>query len=776
MRPRSLEVEGLGPFRERVELGFEDCDLFAFTGPTGSGKSSLVDAMVFALYGSVPRYGKRGVAPVVTQGRLQGRVRLVFTLGAHEYTAVRSVRLDARKRVNQEARLERGDQVLAGSPPEVTEAVEALIGLDFDQFTKCVVLPQGEFDGFLHAKPADRQGLLVALLDLGIYDRVAESARIRQAAADGEVAAIERRLRSAEEVTPETLASAEKHVAALERLLERVEAAVPRLEALSTERSAAAEEEAKLARRLQRLTEVRVPEGLAGLAKRLDELREEVTVWEKKGTEAEASVAAAEDSLASLPERADLVSLRDRWRQRSAVTEEIAELSARTQEYAEVLEAARRSHEIARERLERIRREHEAAHLRAGLEVGEPCPVCLRDIEEVPTAEEPGALTDAEATEHAASQELVKADRDHTSAVARLAASSKSLEALIATLESTPGEIDATLAKIDALVDARALARSQRDEARRKAARARAGLEALGAEERAAKRDLQRDLLVLAEMDPPALDVDDLAGAWEALTGWAAESLPGLAALRERALQKVAELEAGIRETTGKLQDACVEAGVEVAGRSIRDAVVTALATSRARREQMGERLEEVRQLGLERDNQAVKATVAKALAGHLRANNFEKWLLDEALRVLADGANRRLAELARGQYSLSLDSKLDFEVIDHQAADERRSVQSLSGGETFLVSLALALSLADHIAEMSAVGTSRLEAIFLDEGFGTLDPESLEAVASVISEIGAGGKMVGIITHVKELAEMVPCRFEVKKDAVSARVRRHDS
>lgn len=186
--------------------------------------------------------------------------------------------------------------------------------------------------------------------------------------------------------------------------------------------------------------------------------------------------------------------------------------------------------------------------------------------------------------------------------------------------------------------------------------------------------------------------------------------------------------------------------------------------------------MEEARQLGLELDKQAVKATVAKALAGHLRANNFEKWLLDEALRVLADGANRRLAELARGQYSLSLDSKLDFEVIDHQAADERRSVQSLSGGETFLVSLALALSLADHIAEMSAVGTSRLEAIFLDEGFGTLDPESLEAVASVISEIGAGGKMVGIITHVKELAEMVPCRFEVKKDAVSARVRRHDS
>jgi exonuclease SbcC len=177
--------------------------------------------------------------------------------------------------------------------------------------------------------------------------------------------------------------------------------------------------------------------------------------------------------------------------------------------------------------------------------------------------------------------------------------------------------------------------------------------------------------------------------------------------------------------------------------------------------------------LRAERSIQAEAAAVARELARLLRADNFEKWLLDEAVRVLAEGANQRLADLASGQYSLTLDSKLGFEVIDHFAADERRTVRTLSGGETFLVSLALALSLADHIVELSATGLNRLESIFLDEGFGTLDAESLEVVAGVIAEIGAGGKTVGLVTHVKELAEQMPVRFEVSKHPDGAIVTR---
>jgi exonuclease SbcC len=185
------------------------------------------------------------------------------------------------------------------------------------------------------------------------------------------------------------------------------------------------------------------------------------------------------------------------------------------------------------------------------------------------------------------------------------------------------------------------------------------------------------------------------------------------------------------------------------------------------------EGLARVVDLNEDRSRQAELVVVAKELAKHLKANNFEKWLLEESLRALAIGASSHLQDLAGGQYSLSLSSSLDFEIVDHHAADERRPVKSLSGGETFLVSLALALSLAEEVGSMSASGASRLEAIFLDEGFGSLDPESLDIVGSVIAEIGASGKMVGIVTHVKELADQVPVRFEISKTTAGASVRR---
>ena len=137
-------------------------------------------------------------------------------------------------------------------------------------------------------------------------------------------------------------------------------------------------------------------------------------------------------------------------------------------------------------------------------------------------------------------------------------------------------------------------------------------------------------------------------------------------------------------------------------------------------------------------------------------------------------GANLRLADLTKGQYSLDT-SKGEFEVIDNLSAGNRRSVRTLSGGETFLVSLGLALALADQVAETS-VGSVRLESIFLDEGFGTLDAETLDVVGAVISEPGRFGKDRGIVTHVAELAEQMPVRYEIGKEPPeprSAEVRR---
>jgi exonuclease SbcC len=104
------------------------------------------------------------------------------------------------------------------------------------------------------------------------------------------------------------------------------------------------------------------------------------------------------------------------------------------------------------------------------------------------------------------------------------------------------------------------------------------------------------------------------------------------------------------------------------------------------------------------------------------------------------------------------------FAIVDHHNADEARDVRTLSGGETFLASLALALALADSIAELAPVDAPGLDSMFLDEGFGTLDPGTLDVVAGAIEELASGGRMIGIVTHVADLAERLPARFRVTK------------
>ncbi|MBM4411782.1 MAG: SMC family ATPase, partial [Chloroflexi bacterium] len=163
---------------------------------------------------------------------------------------------------------------------------------------------------------------------------------------------------------------------------------------------------------------------------------------------------------------------------------------------------------------------------------------------------------------------------------------------------------------------------------------------------------------------------------------------------------------------------------------------------------------------------------LASELHQELRSDRFVDFLLSESLELLARDASVRLMQFSTGRYEL-VTVKGDFLVVDHQNGDERRSVRTLSGGETFLASLALALSLSEHLPEISGTGGAvSLESLFLDEGFGSLDAESLDLAVHGLEALAEGNRMVGVISHIEELSERMPSRVHVEKHAHSSVIR----
>ena len=161
---------------------------------------------------------------------------------------------------------------------------------------------------------------------------------------------------------------------------------------------------------------------------------------------------------------------------------------------------------------------------------------------------------------------------------------------------------------------------------------------------------------------------------------------------------------------------------------------------------------------------------VAHLLDTLLRSSRFPEWLEAAALDTLVVDASASLNELSDEQFSLTHRDG-EFYVIDHADADSERSVRTLSGGETFQASLALALALSSQLSTMAVGGAAQLDSIFLDEGFGTLDPDSLELVAETLENLAKGNRMVGVITHVAALADRIPVRFTVSRDNRSSRL-----
>ena len=149
---------------------------------------------------------------------------------------------------------------------------------------------------------------------------------------------------------------------------------------------------------------------------------------------------------------------------------------------------------------------------------------------------------------------------------------------------------------------------------------------------------------------------------------------------------------------------------------------------------------------------------IAETLKKELGGRNFQRYLQDALQGDLLASASQKLEQLS-DRYSLTTDGSGNYLVEDRWNGGERRKVSSLSGGETFMASLAMALALGDLLAQGNQIGS-----LFLDEGFGSLDSEAIETAISTLENLRRDDRIVGIITHVKAVADRIPSQIQIVK------------
>lgn len=960
MRPIRLQVEGFTSFRSPQEVDFSGLDLFVITGDTGSGKTSILEAVTLALYGKVPRTKNdtHQLKELISLGASQAKVQLDFEVGRRLYRVARRLPKNGAQTATIE-RVEDGEIVSEVEGSGVREAnarIAEIIGLDYDAFTRAVLLPQDAFAEFLKGDASERRDILIRLLDLDRFIRVGKLAGDKARELGHEVTAGEEILaREYEDIQEETIedaehraARAEQEAVAVERAnreakqrWEEREASRRRLQAVegiekklgehacelaklrelwselseedsdtsaalkrAREERAGAEEKyrgakatwtgmtedvgdesllAEFAQTAKTLaeSEERIKATSAALTKTEEEQRQRHEQREKLAERLEAAQASeqqakeqaekstaamgsARESLARAMRRASLVEQLEEQRERDASLR-------RELDHAETAEksATDRLQEATR-RLHALETEHRAVFIRSHLHIGDDCPVCGSEIDQLP---ETDAATESEL-------EAARAARDD--ADARLRESGKTASARRSTIEGVGENIRRIEKELEEVADGPALSDAEEalKDAEGREREARNVFEAVGGEVKSAlsemsehdqalarletklsegrshlvdteekgkrcrtrlaevlgeplpddyaeviagrqgrlreatsalktaddslgeareaferafsgrvafERELQdfdgstrsqRSLLTerreaisrFLEVEVPILPSEDshereasLGGLDEyrkALAGLAADATAGctkeIDEVHCRLSDLLADAQVGhhagnlatalkvLDERTGKLR---------VEAERSKDAV-TLLRERLARKQSMTHELTEKRS----------KMRLYDKVAGELRRDRFISFLLDESFQDLALRASTELEQISAGRYSLAAE-KDSFAVVDHANADERRSVVTLSGGETFLASLALALALAQGIRDIAGhSAAARLESMFIDEGFGSLDPIALDLAVEALERLREGERMVGVITHVAALAERIPAGIAVEK------------
>ncbi|MGW4264247.1 AAA family ATPase [Streptomyces californicus] len=454
--------------------------------------------------------------------------------------------------------------------------------------------------------------------------------------------------------------------------------------------------------------------------------------------------------------------------------------------------AAQRSAEEARahaeQQLGRVRERHAAAETEARGDDGHTS-LAVAELQ---------SLADRLADEHAeahrlaaatnpAREALAAAEREHAERLERRQEAHGRMSARTAAREALDAEQARLEERIAAARGASASVAEHADRLTRRVARLADAATAVHAEQEAARRrkeadDRLSDAAFKAGFDTPEAAAATLLGAagqrelQHRVDAWQAEAAAVADRRAERDAREAAERPAARPEAAESVH--------ETAERLLREAA-SARAAARDRCAELDrlseQAADEVRRLGPVRQEYERIARLAGLAAGtsadNERKMRLESYVLAARLEQVAAAATARLRRMSSGRYTLvHSDARtggrragLGLHVVDAWTGGERDTA-TLSGGETFFASLALALGLADVVTEEA--GGVRLDTLFIDEGFGSLDDQTLDEVLDVLDSLRERDRSVGIVSHVADLRRRIPARLEVVKERQGSSVR----
>ncbi len=877
MKPIQLVLSAFGPYVERTVIDFSalgEEGLFLIAGDTGAGKTTIFDAISFALYGEASggkekRKSKSFHSDYVSD-QTETYVELTFRHRGEtwwirrnlEYQRPAKKKKDGMETTTRQAadaqmrNEDTGEEILRMD--DVNRRVRELLGLTQDQFTQTVMIAQGDFLKILTASSDDRKKLFRDLFHTNLYVDLQSRLQEKNRACADEQKALEQVILSAEgKIDPEA-EFAEREIllsycgqiqhtdalcALLARLIEQEKAAQEQARAQKKEAAdqigaliAAVTEGERVNRdfadweskkaRLAALTagqgEIDAQRAALAAARRAQQLETDEALMRRTRRDMDAQRAALSEAQAALEQaKKALPEAETRMKEAESRGGEIHALLAQAKQMedclpvlgeVERLKAALDTQKRELQRLTEASSRAQAAYTAAQnsyylsqagllareLKAGQPCPVCGSTAHPCPAQITPETVT-RQALEQAAKRRET-AEKAQSDAATRLAANRAALDEREDRLRALKIGADETRQRLAARIDAAHQAAADRQ---REIDEARSAYQALDKRKIAAQSAVDAAQKQLAALEKDLRAQTEAFEQKRAAHGFEDEASYRLA---KRTNAEIERLDREIRnfdEQKRTLAAQTHELEDKLSGRQRTD--LAALQNRRAAaldRQAKAENAEKamVRKLTLhesaDREIRQANAAIQKKrgkwqiiqelytccagiAAGNPRAKlTFEAYVQQYYFRFVVAAANKRLTRLTDGMFTLRVmreaanrvsQSGLDLEVLD-RSTGQARDVSTLSGGESFLASLALALGLSDAVQSQS--GQIRMDAMFIDEGFGSLDENALRSSIDVLLELADGKRLIGIISHVQELEERIDKQIVVTKTPNGSTVR----